>query len=893
MFQKKIINRAVVSVISAGALGATAAMTQAQMLEEVVVTATKKSESMQDVAISVQAMTGQSLREQNVTSFEDYVMHLPSVNRGGRGPGQNEIYIRGAAVDAINITVAESQGSAPNVAMYLDEQPITAGGRNLDVYVSDMERIEVLPGPQGTLYGASSQAGTVRLITNKPVVGEFQARLGAEYSQTAKGEDSNKVEAMINIPLIDNKLAVRGAFYSDNRGGYIDNVEGTFQADDNVNIAFPGDSVFYPEGTVFANGSTVGAGGVNIPVVKQVASNSNRVEDDFNDTSYAGVRLGVKYFINDNWSALGQFTSQTLKTDGVFDYDPEKGDLNVSRFTEDSLEDSFDQAAWTIEGRLGELDVIYTGAYLEREVSANIDYTGYTNIGKFIAGYQCEYLVGSYYHGLDNGYTTGYTWDPTMGGDPGVIECGTPTNSAKIDNEQSRFTSELRLSGELNDRTRFLAGVYFEDSEILHVGNFNYGGPFEAGWAPIDINSSATFDNSEANARGLVSDATQFRNDNTRTEEQIAFFGEIAFDLTEQLTVALSARYYDLEYGYTGYGAWRYGNQPLFVDDADPTNDIRPNITGGREYEVNFAELQPLKTDDTITKVTVSYEMTPDVLLFATMSEGYRPGGFNRAAAAVGGQYSASANNVTDSGLACGSDVAVNANPLTDFPGYCLPYVFESDTIDNMEFGWKATLDGGLLRLNGTVYWIDWEDIQVSQFDSQNISVLTVVDNGGDAEIRGVELDFAWALTQNLTIYGAASYNDTELTSVNPGFAIIVQDAGNPLPLTPEFQGNLRARYTWALNSGLDAHWQLSGKYAGEALNSIVDTVEEPNTFQDSYAIFNASIGVNSPEGWGAEFYVSNLTDERAQIHINRQDFIERTTTNRPRTMGLRVSYEY
>jgi outer membrane receptor protein involved in Fe transport len=290
-----------VSVVAAGALGAQSALTQAQMLEEVIVTATKKSESMQDVAIAVQAMSGQSLREQNVTSFEDYVMHLPSVNRGGRGPGQNEIYIRGAAVDAINITVAESQGSAPNVAMYLDEQPITAGGRNLDVYVSDMERIEVLPGPQGTLYGASSQAGTVRLITNKPVVSEFQANVAAEYSQTAKGEDSNKVEAMINIPLIENTLAVRGAFYSDNRGGYIDNVEGTFQADNNVNIAFPGDSVFYPEGTVFANGTTVGAGGVTVPVIKKIANNADMVEDDFNDVSYAGARLGVKYFINDDW----------------------------------------------------------------------------------------------------------------------------------------------------------------------------------------------------------------------------------------------------------------------------------------------------------------------------------------------------------------------------------------------------------------------------------------------------------------------------------------------------------------------------------------------------------------------------------------------------------------
>jgi outer membrane receptor protein involved in Fe transport len=163
------------------------------VIEEVVVTATKRSASMQDVAIAVQAMTENTLKEQNVTSFEDYVKFLPSVNAGGRGPGQNEIYIRGAAVDAINISVAESQGSAPNVALYLDEQPVTAGGRNLDVYITDMERIEVLPGPQGTLYGASSQAGTVRLITNKPIIDELAASVSAGYSNTSGGEASNKV----------------------------------------------------------------------------------------------------------------------------------------------------------------------------------------------------------------------------------------------------------------------------------------------------------------------------------------------------------------------------------------------------------------------------------------------------------------------------------------------------------------------------------------------------------------------------------------------------------------------------------------------------------------------------------------------------------------------------
>ncbi len=893
MFQKKIINRAVVSVVAASALSAHSALTQAQMLEEVIVTATKKSESMQDVAIAVQAMSGQALREQNVTNFEDYVAQLPSVNMGGRGPGQNEVYIRGAAVDAINITVAESQGSAPNVAMYLDEQPITAGGRNLDVYISDMERIEVLPGPQGTLYGASSQAGTVRLITNKPNVAEFEGNVSAEYSQTAKGEDSSKVEAMINIPLIDNKLAIRGAFYSDNRGGYIDNVEGTFQADPAINPTFPGDSVTYEAGTVFANGTTVGAGGLTVPVIKDVASNSALVEDDFNDVSYAGARLGVKYFINDNWSALAQFTTQTLKTDGVFDYDPEKGDLNVSRFTEDSLEDTFDQFAWTIEGRLGELDVIYTGAYLDREVHAKLDYTGYTNIGKFIAGYQCEYLVGTSYHGLSNGYTTAYSLDPTLGGDSGVIECATPTNNAKIDNEQTRFTSELRVSGDISDRLRFLVGAYYEDSEILHVGNFNYGAPYAGGWAPVDINSSSTFDNADANARGLVTQATHFRNDNTRTEEQMALFGELAFDITDQLTLAVSARYYDLEYGFTGYGAWRYGNRPLFIDDADPTNDIRPSVTGGRDYAVQLGNIQPLNTDDTITKATLSYRLTDDVLFYVTMSEGYRPGGFNRGAAAAA-PYNAGANNVTDSGIQCGTDVAIDSNPLTGFPGYCLPYVFESDTLENIELGWKATLLDGLLRFNGTVYQIDWQDIQVSQFDSQNISVFTLIDNGGDAEISGVEVDFAWAMTENFTLYGAASFNDTELTYVDPGFAIVVQDAGNPLPLTPEFQGNLRGRYVWTMENGLDAFWQLSGKYADEALNSIVDTPDEPNTYQDSYAIFNASLGVNSSaDGWGGELYVSNLTDERAELHINRQDFLERTTTNRPRTIGLRIKYEF
>lgn len=877
-FQRTKMNQAVVAAIVSMTAGQAAA--DQNVIEEVVVTATKRSASMQDIPIAVQAMTENTLKEQNVTSFEDYVKYLPSVTSGGRGPGQNEIYIRGAAVDAINITVAESQGSAPNVALYLDEQPVTAGGRNLDVYITDMERIEVLPGPQGTLYGASSQAGTVRLITNKPVIDEFAASMSADVSTTSGGEASDKVEAMINIPVIDGKLAVRAAVYSDNKGGYIDNIEGSFTANPSVNPAYPGSSVTFEEGHVFGNGTVVGPGGVTIPVQYATATSSGLVEDDFNDASYQGVRLGAKYLINDEWSALVQFTQQSLKTQGVFDYDEALGDLKVARFTEDSLEDEFNQFAWTIEGRAGALDLLYTGAFLDREVSQRMDYTGYSNIGAFIPGYQCEYLTGTYYHGLDVGQAN-YSWDPTLSGNTGVIECGNPANNFNAENENTRMTHEVRVSTDPDNALRFTGGVFYEDSEILHVGNFNYLAPAEVGFAPIDINLNSSLDGAAANARGAVNPATQFRNDNHRTEEQIAVFGELSYDLTETLTIAGSARYYDLEYGFTGYGAWRYGNRPLFVDDADPTNDVRPNITGGRDYGQKFNVLQPISTTDTITKFTVTWTPSDDLLLYVTSSEGYRPPGFNRGAAQKG-TYSP--------GTEC---APVDANEANGFPGYCLPYKFDSDTVENLELGWKATLLDGQMRLNGSIYQIDWENIQVSQFDSQNISIFTIVDNGGDAEINGIEMDMVWAISDNLSLFGAMSYNDTELVYVDPGFSFVVQDEGRPLPLTPEFQGNLRARYYWNMSGGNEAYWQIGGKYSGEALNSIVDTATEPNTMQDSYVIMDAAIGMTTDTGLGVELYVENLTDERAQLHINRQDFLERTTTNRPRTIGMRFSYDF
>ncbi|MDG1713486.1 MAG: TonB-dependent receptor, partial [Woeseiaceae bacterium] len=545
------VNKVHQAVLFAMSASTAASAVHAQAIEEITVTATKRSASMQDIPLAVQAMDAQRLEDENIQSFSDYVKYLPSVNAGGRGPGQNEIYIRGAAVDAINITVAESQGSAPNVALYLDEQPVTSGGRNLDVYETNMERIEVLPGPQGTLYGASSMAGTVRLITNKPVIDEFQASFNGGFASTDGGENSNSAEMMLNIPLIEGKMAFRMALYNDNQGGYIDNVEGSFTASNAVNPTFPKTTgVKYAKDTRFFNGTEIKAG-TTIPVSYTTANNSSTAEDDFNDAHYAGARLGLKWMINDNWDLLLQNTSQSLKTEGVWDYDLAKGDLKVSRFTPDKLDDTFTQTAWTLNGSMGDIDLVYTGAYMDRSVDAQLDYTGYTNIGGSISGYQCEYLTGSYYTGAgvgetlevkdaDGNITTAaantvarYAYDPTLSGNPGVIECGTPANAVGLQNEMTRMTNEIRFATNWDGIVNMQGGMFFEDFEIKHIGNFNYIAPYEAGFSPININASpGTFGTASANARGVTSAATQFRNDNLRTEEQFALFGEIDFQLS-------------------------------------------------------------------------------------------------------------------------------------------------------------------------------------------------------------------------------------------------------------------------------------------------------------------------------------------------------------------------
>jgi len=765
---------------------------QSRQVEEIVVTATKKEENSQDVSVTVQALESETLKDINVSNFDEYIEYLPNVTSGGRGPGQSTIYIRGMAVDPITVLLSGAQGSTPNVALYLDEQPVTSVGRNLDIYVADMERIEVLPGPQGTLYGASSQAGTVRLITNKPKYNETESGFNTSFFTTSGGSSSSSMDAFINVPLIQDSWSVRGVFYNSNLGGYIDNIYGE--------KTLPENNPSFPEGATLATGR-----------------NSALVEDDFNDSSYEGLRLSSKSSFGDDWEMLIQYVQQDIHADGVFDYDPEIGDLKVMRFFEDELKDSFNQTSITLEGRLGKLDALYTGAYLDREVEQMVDYTGYASVGPFIPYYICDY--------------------------PNYTSCGDPSLGFSGVVENTRTTHEFRINNDndLNDSSiKFTAGIFIDDAEINTQDDYIYPPTADVGFAQNAPISGTVMNNPNPRDPGVA-----FFNDITRTEKQNAIFGEVTVPLNEKFEITAGARYYEMEIDFMGSS--NFANRG---EDGDY----------GRDYDSGFHSTEPLETDDIITKISLTYyPKNIDGLVYLTSSEGFRPGGFNRG----GG--------------------ASSYNP--DYAG--VPLTYTTDDTENLELGFKTSLLDGAMRLNGAFYWVDWTDLQAVRFDPVNVSNLTFIENAADAEVSGFELDMIWYPSDNLSIYGALSMNDSELTAYKAQI-IELAPLGSPLPLTPELQWNLRARYDFTLGS-YPAYWQFGTKFADSSYSSIV---AQRRIKQDSYQLYDLAVGVEY-ENWGAELFGRNLSDERAELFYNEMDDVPRVTTNRPRNIGLRVFYKF
>ena len=851
MFRKTKVNRAVVSVIAAG-FAATGASLAAAQIEEVIVTATKTSASTQDIPIAVSAITSEKLDQMGISNFEDYLIQLPGVTAGGSGPGQNTIYIRGVASTTPAISIAGVAGLAPNVAFYLDEQPLAQPGRNLDVYAADLSRVEVLAGPQGTLFGSSSQAGTVRLITNKPDPSEAYGKLKMGFSQTNSGGTSNNFEAMYNLPVSD-KVTLRGVVYSDDKGGYIDNVHGTRTLEESAR--------FRVEGFVRTNGVPVSAartgfqgggvdadgnGYVDMPGVTFIAAdNTDLLEEDFNESKYTGARLSALISLSDDWELLLSHTTQELEADGVFFADPNLGDLEIQSYIDDSLQDEFDNTSWTLTGRVAGLDVVYTGAYTERTADQNIGYSDYMFVGQYLPYYVCDYSV-------TYGDGTGTCYEPNM--------------SAPSHSETEVSTHEIRITTDQDKRTRLTAGAFFSETTLQERVSFTYPGSIKAqGWggagsgpgfaSPNYSYSDGYLSSNEPYAPGEI-----FRNDIERTDEQMGVFGELSYDISDDLSVTLGARYYDIEIDFDGSAAGSFYNfcgstNPACVDAQVFGTNIA-TLYGG---DNPTSGIDKATADGTIFKFTASYTPTEDMLLYATVSEGFRAGFLNR----PGGYTS-------KDGL------------------YTVPYQFDTDEMMNYEFGWKADMMDGRMRFNGSVFMAQIDGLQTTIFDP-SIANLFFSDNAADAEVTGLEADLIWApeSIEGLTISAGLSILDTEITKTLTTSKDVV--AGDSLAFAPERQANLQARYEWTTDSGLTAHIM---PHLAHSASSYSDIIRINRDRIAGWTLMGLTAGVTS-DTWGAELYIDNLTDERAELARNYINDRERVSYARPRTMGVRMTYNF
>ncbi|MEW6996106.1 TonB-dependent receptor [Colwelliaceae bacterium BS250] len=860
-------------------------------IEVIEVTATKRAESIQDVPVTVTALTGDSLERLGVSNFDQYVEFLPNVVFQGTGPGQNEIYIRGAATTQTSIAVSSVQALQPSVAFYLDEQPVSMQGRNLDIYATDVERIEVLPGPQGTLFGASSQSGTVRLITNKPSHEGFAVGFDTSMSSTKDGDTSNSLEAYVNMSLTDS-LAVRVATYNDHQGGWIDNI---------LNV--PGEGGYNGSAVVI---DRISGGPLASPETTPVTAprNDALVEENFNTADYSGARFGLSYLINDEWDLLVQHTQQSLDTEGVFAYDPNlSGETSTNRFTPENNNDDFGLTTWTLEGRLEHLDIVYTGGYLDRDISSTIDYTGYTNGGLFAAYYVCNYAS-----------------TPEKPLAPEDQSCADPTKFYKEETSTSRTTHELRLNTSAENRWRITAGVFYDTQELKTVGQFKI--------ANTTLDGAYDFTNLQTTLKGTdginsnggpFPAEVSFVNDVTHTIDQIALFGQLEFDITDTVTVGFGARWYEIEDDYKGststvdvsgrLQAFGDGSDEALTDffGADEAAAIQDAIASGQLETSLLDDDGKLTVDDTIIKVSLDWKVSDEVMLFTAYSEGFRPPVTNR----VGG------------GSATNQEGA--------FDGFRIPVYSTTDSLDNVELGFKSTLFDQTLRFNATAYYSEISDLQTSRFDPTNISFLVFTDNVGDAEIKGIDGDFSWVATDNLIISGAFSYIDTELTSVNAELEGIAPSVGSRLPYSAEFSGNLQAQYFFHIAKDMTGYVNGSVSYTGERLASMTmdayvvedttnlvygtgsglsiekeadvysgvnykdsngETFAGGRYIQDSYVLANLSFGVTNDE-WKAELFIDNVTDESAVLYIDTQQFTPKVVSNRPRTIGFRFSYDF
>jgi outer membrane receptor protein involved in Fe transport len=804
---------------------------------EIVITATKREERLQNVPQSVIAIGTRRLDQLNISNFEQYTKQLPSVSYNFSQSGGTVVYMRGVATGGDG----NHSGALPSVGVYLDEQPVTTIGGALDVHIYDIARIESLAGPQGTLYGASSEAGTIRIITNKPDLNATYGRVDGELNMVDHGGVGGKLEGMINVPLASH-IAFRGVAFYQRDAGFIDNVL---------------DSRTYC-GTPITDGEEITGcihDGIHV-------TNAAFVRDDINSVTKYGGRAALKIDLDDNWTITPTVMHQYYKQDGFFAFDPLLGDLNDSRFRDEYRREHFTQAALTVEGKIWNFDVTYAGAYLDHPTYSLGDYTDYTD--HYDAYYEPYGGLANAQHYVD---ANGNTIDPRqyiVGGE-----------------HFKKLSQELRIATPKDAPLRAIVGAFYQRQTDHIYQNYLVDnlGPQRSvnGWP------------------GTIWLTLQ-----DRTDRDYALFGEAEYDVTPKITLIAGGRYYKFDntiIGFNGMGQNNPGNFTLGYNRcltvnglelrADPSSAL---IAGGvpgtpctNVGQVVGGKLEPKRSEGTgfTYRLSARFKPTKDLMFYATWSKGFRPGGINRQPTA---------------------------------PAYNPDYLY------NLEAGWKTQF--GPLIWNGAIYHQIWKGFQFAFLGPNS---LTVIQNGRDARINGLESDVSY-VAGGLTLNAAVSYTDAKTkgaicqASFDPApncdtfypapdpdddfQDFIITPSGTRLPITPIFKGTATARYTWPVGSG-KAHVQGSVSHQSSSgvdvrQNTTGDPLD-PGNPNDLFGRVKGSTLVDLFVGYdwrsyNFELFATNVFDERNQLaRITACGACDRVhiIPGRPRTIGVRLGAKF
>jgi iron complex outermembrane receptor protein len=554
-------------MISAVLGTAPAAYAADQALEEVIVTATKRRANVQDLPQAITAFTTADIERQGFAVLDDYANNIPSLAFARREPAGTSIVFRGVAASGIQY------GTNPSSSVYLDESPITQAGLNPDPRLIDIERVEALSGPQGTLFGDASQSGTLRIITNKADPGEMFGWLEGDAAYVEHSNDNDAdVSGMVNIPLLKDTLAIRLVGFDSHEAGYIDNVLVTSKSDQWREARI--ESGYLPVSDPF--------------------DNANNADDDINSTTTTGGRAALRWLASDDWTVDVAATVQDTNADGFGDVDLGLGDLQQGRFEDEELKDNWYLLSLGLEGDLGFADSVLTGSYFNRNLTYEADATNYL-------------------HEFDQKF------DPV---NYAIYDfSGDPRGFVVQDQKDERWTVEGRLTtpDDLDSRWSAVAGFFygklertqfntstirdFSDTAYYHNQGYNY---------LVDRANSPEYNPNYATFHNSATD-NWFFGAYDLTDEKTAVFGEVTFAATDRLS-------------FTGGARWFNQDQDLTLQQG---NLLQGNTLDVASNYLFTNESKHYSQDDWVPKLNVTYQVMDDAMAYATYSEGFRSGGTN------------------------------------------------------------------------------------------------------------------------------------------------------------------------------------------------------------------------------------------------------------------------